>query len=453
MSSTSPLSPSADCLIHARWVLPMNHPGRCLEHHSLALAGSRIVAIGPTAEIQARYPQPRQQLHLDSHVVLPGLINAHTHSPMNLLRGFADDLPLQAWLERAIWPAENRIMGEAYAAEGTRLAIAEMLLGGVTCFTDMYFFAEDSARVADECGIRAHFASPVFDSATAWGANADDYLDKATRLHDRYRHHERISALFGPHAPYTVSDAPLRRIAMLAEELDVGIHIHLHENAGEITQAMASHGLRPLQRLRQLDLLSPRLQAVHMTQLAPADLPLLAEHRVNVVHCPASNMKLASGICPVPALLEHGVNVALGTDGSASNNNLDMFEEMKLACLLAKTATGDAAALNAWQALAMATRNGAAMLGLEQELGTLETGKRADIIAVNLDAPNTLPVYDPASTLVYSADPSQVSHVWVDGQLLVQERRLTRMNLDDCLENARRWGQDIIRLTTQELAS
>jgi 5-methylthioadenosine/S-adenosylhomocysteine deaminase len=426
----------------------MDAPGKVLEGHSLALAGSRIVAVGPTAELQAAHPFA-QEIPLPTHAVLPGLINAHTHSPMTLLRGYADDLPLQPWLEQKIWPAENQIMSEEYAYDGSLLAIAEMLLGGTTTFTDMYFFADQTARAADACGIRAQLASPVFDFPTAWGSDPDDYIAKATRLHDRYRNHERIDVLFGPHAPYTVSDAPLHKLAMLAEELDTGIHIHLHENATEIAQALSSHGMRPLQRLQQLDLLSPRLQAVHMTQLNHADIELLAAHKVNVVHCPASNMKLASGICPVRDLLDAGVNVALGTDGCASNNSLDMFADLKLAALLAKSATGDAAAVNAWQTLAMATRNGALALGRDHDLGTLETGKLADLIAIDLAQVNTQPVYDPASTLVYSAQRSQVSHVWVHGQLLVQNHRLTRLDLDDCLERARRWAHDIAALTTK----
>jgi 5-methylthioadenosine/S-adenosylhomocysteine deaminase len=426
----------------------MDAPGKVLEGHALALCGSRIVAVGPSAELRVAHPFA-QEIPLPTHAVLPGLINAHTHSPMTLLRGYADDLPPQAWLEQKIWPAENRIMSEEYACDGSLLAIAEMLLGGTTTFTDMSFFADQTARIADACGIRAQLASPVFDFPTAWGSGPDDYIAKATRLRDRYRHHERINVLFGPHAPHSVSDAPLHKLAMLAEELDIGIHIHLHENAAEIAQALASHGLRPLQRLQQLDLLSPRLQAVHMTQLNHADIELLAAHKVNVVHCPASNMKRASGICPVRDLLAAGVNVALGTDGCASNNSLDMFADMKLAALLAKSATGDAAAVKAWDALAMATRNGALALGRDHDLGTLEAGKLADFIAVDLNHPNTQPVYDPASTLVYSAQRSQVSHMWVHGQLLVRDHRLTRLDLDDCLERARRWAHDIAALTTK----
>jgi 5-methylthioadenosine/S-adenosylhomocysteine deaminase len=446
MRNSSPTELEADSLLTPRWLVPMDTPNKVLEGHSLALAGSRIVAIGPTSELEANFPCA-QQTTLPSHMLLPGFINAHTHAPMNLLRGFADDLPLQPWLEQKIWPSEARFMSEDYVSDGSRLAIAEMLLGGTTTFTDMYFFADSTAQVADELGIRAHLASPVFDFPTVWARDSDEYISKATALLDRYRHHPRINVLFGPHAPYTVSDGPLRKLAVLAEELDVGLHIHLHENAAEIAQAVSTTGLRPLQRLHQLDLLSPRLQAVHMTQLTADEIELLAAHKVNVVHCPASNMKLASGVCPVHSLISAGVNVALGTDGSASNNSLDILSDTKLAALLAKCSTGDASALNAWEALAMATRNGAIALGQDHELGTLEVGKLADLVAIDLDHPFTQPVFDPVSTVVYSAQRAQVSHVWVHGQLLVREHRLTRLDYSDCLQRAKRWGTEIAAST------
>jgi len=445
MSTPTSVSIPADILIHARWLLPQEHAGEVLEFHSLVIQGTRIAAIGPTARIRHDY-HAEQELELDSHVVLPGLINAHNHAPMSLLRGYADDLPLQPWLEQKIWPAESRWLSESYVEDGARLAIAEMLLSGTTCFTDMYFFPDSIARVAEATGIRSVLASPILDFPTVWAGSADEYIARMTRLHDAYRHHERIRVIFGPHAPYTVSDAPLLKLAMLAEELDSQIHIHLHENRQEIDQAMAQQGMRPLSRLKQLDLIGPRLQAVHMTQLLDTEIVLLKDHKVNVIHCPSSNMKLASGICRSHDLLEAGVNVALGTDSCASNNNLDMFSEMKFACLLAKTATGNAAAMTAAQALQMATINGAIALGMEQDLGTLTPGKLADLIAVDLDAPNTLPVYDPNSTLVYSAHASQVSHVWVHGALLVNNHQLTSIDLQATLGRSKQWG-DIIQGT------
>lgn len=433
---------TADTLLHPRWLLPMDESNRVLEGHSVALAGSRILALGPTAELLARFPAARGY-RLDSHVVLPGLVNAHGHSPMSLLRGFADDLPLHPWLEQHIWPAEARWVGEDFVTDGARLAIAEMLLGGTTCFSDMYFFPELVARVAVEAGIRVQLTSPVFDFPTAWAGTAEEYIAKGTRLLDDYRASDLVRVAFGPHAPYTVSDAPLRKVAMLAEELDVGIHMHIHENAQEIRDAMQQTGMRPLTRLKHLELLGPRLQGVHMTQLLDSEIDLLAANGVHVVHCPASNLKLASGSCRTGELLAAGVNVALGTDGCASNNDLDLWRELRLAALLAKGEAGDAAVLDASQALRMATVNGARMLGMEEQLGSLEAGKLADLIAVDLDHPNTQPVYDPRSTLVYSANSRQVSHVWVNGQLLVDQGRLTRMHLPQVLAQARQWGAKI----------
>ena len=432
-----------DLLVLPRWLLPLTESGPALlEQHGLALAGNRIVAVDHATQLQSLYPEARV-LRLEHHVLLPGLVNAHGHSPMALLRGFADDLPLYPWLEQKLWPTAARWLSEDYVTDGARLAIAEMLLSGTTCFTDMYFFPEQIARVAEECGIRAQLASPVFDFATVWAGSAEECIAKGTRLHDTTRDSELISVSFGPHAPYTVSDEPLRTIAMLAEELDTGIHIHLHENAREIQDAMLQSGMRPLTRLKQLDLLGPRLQCVHMTQLQDSEIDLLAQQGVHVVHCPASNLKLASGFCRTADLLAAGVNVAIGTDGCASNNSLDLFRELRLATLIAKGHSGNAAALPALQALRMATLHGARALGMDDRIGTLEAGKLADLIAVDLDHANTQPVYDPASTLVYSANSRQVSHVWVNGQLLVEQGRLTRLHLPPLLQRAQQWAARI----------
>lgn len=433
---------TADAILHPRWILPMSGDDAVLTGHSIALQGNRIAAIAPGDAIAARFHAQREY-RLDTHAVMPGLVNAHCHAPMNLLRGYADDLPLQPWLEQRIWPAEMRVMSESYVADGARLAIAEMLLGGTTCFTDMYFFPDQVAQAVMDTGIRAQLACPVFNFPSAWARDAEDYIAKATRLHDQYRNSELIDIAFGPHAPYTVSDAALRKVAVLAEELDVSIHIHLHENAQEIADALRATGQRPLARLKQLDLLSPRLQCVHMTQLTDDELPLLADHGVHVVHCPSSNLKLASGFCRVHDLMEAGVNVALGTDGSASNNRLDMFGELRLAALLAKGVSGEARALPALTALRMATLHGARALGIDERTGSLEAGKYADLIAVDLAYPNTQPVYDPASTLAYSAQASQVSHVWVHGNLLVADGALTRMDRHELLASAQRWAEQI----------
>ncbi|MDT8397672.1 MAG: TRZ/ATZ family hydrolase [Pseudomonadales bacterium] len=432
----------ADTVIHARWIIPMTRQGIILSHHSLIIKNRKIAAIVPTSEAKSRY-QARYEYQLDSHALIPGLINAHGHAPMTLFRGYADDMPLHPWLQQRIWPAESKWVSEDFVSDGGRLAIAEMLLGGTTCFSDMYFFPDQVARVALEARIRVQLASPVLDFATVWAQNADEYIHKVTLLNDTYRDNEFINVAFGPHATYTVSDAPLKKISMLADELDLPVHMHVHENAQEITDALRGGGARPLQRLEQLGLLSQRLQCVHMTQLDDADIELLLKNAVNVVHCPASNLKLASGLCPVARLLEAGVNVSLGTDGSASNNDLDMFSEMRLAALLGKAIANDAAAISAWQALGMATINGARSLGLDEHIGSLAPDKYADVVAVDLDRINSHPVYDPVSTLVYSSAASQVTHVWVGGHLNVEQRKLTTLDESSLLRNARQWAKKI----------
>jgi len=358
---------------------------------------------------------------------------------MTLLRGIADDLPLQTWLQDHIWPLEGDWVSEEFVRHGSQLAMAEMLRGGTTCFADMYFFPEAVAKAATQAGIRVQLASPVFDFPSAWGRDADDYISKATRLHDEYRNSQLVSLAFGPHAPYTVSDRPLERLVMLAEELDIPIHMHIHETAREVEDALRDSGRRPLQRLRDLDLPGPRLLAVHATCLNDEEVELLAGTGSHVVHCPQSNLKLASGFCEVQRLLDAGINVALGTDGAASNNDLDMFAEMQSAALLAKAVSGDASALPAHQALRMATINGARAMGLDERLGTLEPGKQADICAVHLDTVNAWPVYNPVSQLVYSTRADQVSDVWISGERVLSEGRHSTINIPALREHVMRW--------------
>ena len=355
------------------------------------------------------------------------------------MRGLADDLPLMEWLNQHIWPTEQRLVCDEFVAVGTELAIAEMLLSGTTCFSDMYFFPDIVAKVAHQQKMRAHLSVPVLEFPSAWASNADDYIQKGLSVKDNYRNHPLIQIGFGPHAPYTVSDASLTRIAVLANELDASIQIHLHETAQEISDATANNGLRPIQRLQTLNLLSPRLQCVHMTQINDDDMALLKEYGCHVIHCPESNLKLASGISPVTALLDAGINVALGTDGAASNNDLDMFGEMKTAALLAKGFSEDATALPAADALRMATLNGAKALGIDKITGSLEIGKAADMVAVNLDAVGLQPVFNPLSQLVYSHCGQQVSHVWVNGELLVNDRQLSHLDRNTLKTKVESW--------------
>jgi len=431
-----------DSLIHARWIIPVQPDGVVLEHHSIAVQDGRILDILPQREARTRY-QADKIIERGEHALIPGLVNAHTHAAMSLLRGLADDLPLMDWLNHHIWPAETQWVSDEFVRDGSLLAMAEMLRGGTTCFNDMYFFPEVTARAATEVGMRACIGLIVIDFPSAWAGSADEYLDKGLALHDDLRNHPLLRTAFAPHAPYTVSDAPLERIRVLADELDLPVHMHVHETVAEVEQSQAQFGVRPLERLARLGLVSPSLLAVHMTQLLDAEHAHLASSGAHVLHCPESNLKLASGFCPVHKLLSAGVNVALGTDGAASNNDLDMFGEMRTAALLAKAVANDASALPAAQALRMATLNGARALGVGDETGSLEKGKAADIVAVRLDDIECQPFYNVISQLVYATGRDKVSDVWVAGRQLLKERELLTVDASAVLARAQIWRERI----------
>ena len=422
-----------DLLIDARWVIPVNPAGRVLEHHSVAVRDGRILAVLPTAEAHAAYPAA-ERVSLPGHALIPGLVNLHTHASMALMRGLADDMALTQWLQDRIWPAEARHVSPQFVYDGTLLACAEMLRGGITCFNEMYFYPGDAARAALDTGMRAALGLIVIDAPTAYAADAEDYVAKGLALRDALREQALLSFCMAPHAPYTVSDRTFSRLVTLAEELDLPVHMHLHETQDEIAQSVAQHGVRPLERLQRLGLVGPNLIGVHAIHLTQEEITLLAKNGSSVAHCPSSNLKLASGFAPVARMLAEGVTVGLGTDGSASNNRLDLFQEMRLAALLAKAISGDAHALPAHQALAMATLDGARALRLDHAIGSIESGKFADLTAVEFSAPDMLPCYDPISHLVYSAGRENVSHVWVAGRLLVEDRVLKSRPKND-LEN------------------
>jgi len=432
-----------DTLIHARWIVPVEPAQAVLDGHSVAIRDGRILELLPTAQADERF-QANDTIRLPNHVLIPGLINAHTHAAMSLFRGLADDLPLMEWLQNHVWPAEAKWVGAEFVRDGTQLAIAEMLKGGTTCFNDMYFFPEATAQAAREAGMRAVIGLILIDFPTAYARTPDEYIDKGLRLHDQLRHESLITTAFAPHAPYSVSDGPLARVLTVNSELNLPLHMHVHETAHEVDEALAKTGRRPLARLDALDLIDPALVAVHMTQLTDAEIARLAEVRANVVHCPESNLKLASGFCPVHKLLQAGVNVALGTDGAASNNDLDMLSEMRTAALLAKAVSGEATAVPAHTALAMATLNGARALGLETETGSLLPGKAADLAAIDLSALASQPVYDPVSQLVYTASREQVTDVWVAGRRLLANRALTTLDQAAILERARTWRDRVM---------
>ncbi|VVP74986.1 TRZ/ATZ family hydrolase [Pseudomonas fluorescens] len=430
-----------DLLLLPTWLVPVEPAGVVLKEHALGIRDGRIVFIGPRAA--ALKLEASEIRELPDMLLCPGLINAHGHAAMTLFRGLADDLPLMAWLEQHIWPAEAKWVDETFVRDGTDLAIAEQIKGGITCFSDMYFFPKIASECIHDSGIRGQIAIPILDFPIPGASTADEAIRQGVELFNDLKHHERIKITFGPHAPYTVGDENLEKIRVIAEELDASIHMHVHETAFEVQHSVEQYGERPLARLGRLGLLGPRFQAVHMTQISDEDLMLLVESNTSVVHCPESNLKLASGFCPVERLWQAGVNVAIGTDGAASNNDLDLLGETRTAALLAKAVAGSATALDAHRALRMATLNGARALGIETDVGSLEVGKAADIVAFDLSGLAQQPVYDPVSQLIYATGRDCVKHLWVAGKQLLDDRRLTRLDEDRLCATAKAWGQRI----------
>lgn len=432
----------ADTLIDARWVVPVDPARTLLTEHSVAVTAGEIVDVLPTDQAHRRYT-PRQHYRLGNHVLIPGLVNLHTHAAMTVLRGIGDDAKLMEWLSTYIWPAELKFASAELVRDGTLLACAEMMRGGITCFNDMYFFPEAAADAVLQAGMRAALGVIVVEFASPYAADASDYLAKGLAMRDALRDEDRLSFCIAPHAPYSVSDASFERVATYANELDLPVHLHLHETLDEIGESLRVYNERPLRRIQRLGLLGPGLIAVHAVHLDTAEIELLAAEGCHVAHCPASNLKLGSGIAPLTAMRQAGVNAALGTDSAASNNRLDMFAEMRLAALLARGSSGDASALPAHAALEMATVNAARALGLEDRIGSLHPGKRADMVAVDFDAAELTPCYDPVSHLVYAAGREHVSHVWVDGKLQVEDGELLSLDMPPLKAKGRYWRDKI----------
>ena len=430
-----------DLLLLPTWLVPVEPAGVVLKDHGVGIRDGRIVFIGPRA--QALKLVATQTRELPDMLLSPGLINAHGHAAMTLFRGMADDLPLMTWLEQHIWPAEAKWVDEDFVRDGTNLAIAEQIKGGITCFSDMYFYPKVASECVHNSGIRAQIAIPILDFPIPGASNADESLRQAVEMFADLKFHPRIKIAFGPHAPYTVGDENLEKIRVIADELDAAIHMHVHETAFEVHQAVEQNAERPVARLARLGLLGPRFQAVHMTQISDDDLAMLVESNSSVVHCPESNLKLASGFCPVERLWQAGVNVAVGTDGAASNNDLDLLGETRTAALLAKAVAGSATALDAHRALRMATLNGARALGIESDTGSIEIGKAADLVAFDLSGLAQQPVYDPVSQLIYATGRDCVKHVWVAGKQLLEDRHLTRLDEQQLCATARAWGERI----------
>lgn len=431
-----------DELIVARWVVPVEPHGVVLDDHAVAIDGGRIVAILPRSDADRLYA-PRRRSDLPAHALIPGLVNAHTHNPMTLMRGLADDVPFMRWLKEHVWPAESRVIGPEFVRDGVELAIAEMIRGGTTCCNENYFFPDVQAATYRQHGFRALVGLPVIEFPTAWAASRDEYFDKALAVHDAVRGQPLLGTSFAPHAPYTVSNQSFERIALYADQLGVQVHLHLHETVDEIEESRREHGMRPFARIKQLGLVNDQLIAVHMTQMTEAEIADCAEHGVSVVHNVESNLKLVSGFCPAEALRRAGVNLAIGTDGCASNNDLDLFGEMRSAALVAKMVANDAAALDAASVLRAATLGSARALGWADDIGSIEAGKQADLAAVRLDTLETQPIYHVISQLIYAAGRHLVSDVWIAGQRKLRDRDLASMDVAEILAKTRYWRERI----------
>lgn len=434
---------AVDLLIEARWVIPVEPHGVVLESHAVAIEADRIVAILPIADACHQFAA-RERIELTEHALMPGLVNGHTHNPMTLMRGLADDLALMPWLQEHVWPAEARAVGPEFVRDGVELAIAEMIRGGTTCCNENYFFPDVQATTYRRYGFRARIGLPVIEFPTPWASSRDEYFDKALGVHDSLRGEALLGTSFAPHAPYTVSNESFERIGLLSNQLDLPVHLHLHETAGEISDSLRDFGMRPFVRIKQLGLVNERLIAVHMTQITEAEIAECAGKGVSIVHNVESNMKLLSGFCPAEAIRKGGVNLAIGTDGCASNNDLDMFGEMRSAALVGKMIANDATALDAATILRAATLGSARAVGWNEQIGSIEPGKQADLVAVRLDVIETQPIYNVISQLIYAASRHQVSDVWIAGKQKLRDRELTGIDTREVLAKARRWRERIV---------
>ena len=427
-----------DTLVCARWVLPVEPDGRVLDDHAVAMRAGRIVAVVPAAEARLRF-DAHETIERPDHVVLPGLVNAHTHAAMVLQRGRAANLPLGRWLRTAGWPHGRRPADPEFVRDGTELAIAEMLRGGITCFADKQLWPDVVARAASAAHMRASVGLVVAESPSSWASSADEYIDRGMHLRDEYLGDPLVTTHFAPQSIQASSDATLARVRRLADELDVPVAMLLHETTLEVEQYLRKFGQRPLERLAGLGLVSPQLVAIHMTQVEPRDIDLLAGSGASIVHCPESNLRHGSGVCPVARLLGRGVRVALGTDGAAANNDLDLLAEARLAGLLSAGVAATPGDLVATDLLRMATLEGARTLGLGEVTGSLVPGKWADLCCLNLRATRSWPVHDVPTAVIYATSSQQVTDTWVGGRRLLAESRLTLMDESAVLERAEAW--------------
>lgn len=433
---------SIDLIIHPKWIVTGEEKNQVLEDHALVVHNGLIKDILKSDLAKQQY-QANSVLQFPTHAIIPGLINSHTHLAMNYFRGLADDLALMDWLNNHIWPAERKWVSEEFVRDASLFAMAEMIRSGTTCFNDMYFFLQATAEAAKTAGIRAFIGVTVIDFPTAWAKDTEEYFSKGLEFINEYKNHPLIKPTMAPHAPYTVSDESLLRVKEVAKKFHLKINMHIHETADEVNQSLSKLKMRPLKRLQNLGLVSPDLIAIHMTQIDTQDLEIIEAERPSIIHCPESNMKLASGICPITKMRELELNVALGTDGSASNNDLDMIGEMRTAAFLAKLATSNPTTLSAPETITMATLNGAKALGIDKITGSITTGKSADFVAINFDEIETLPLYHPTSQIVYAASRNQVTDVWVAGKQLLKNRELLTLDEQALKDKAKIWGKKL----------
>lgn len=431
-----------DTLLFGDYVLTMNDGFDLILNGAVAVHGTEIVAVGPAEELARRYA-PGTTINGSGRVLMPGLINMHCHAAMAYFRGLADDMHLKEWLEQHIWPAENRLLSPEFVADSAELACLEMLKGGITTVNDMYFFGEATAQSAKKMGMRAVVGAGIVDFPTISGKSADDYLARAEEFILQWQGDDLVSGSVAPHSAYACGPETLRRAKALADRLGCLMHLHVSETAWEVGEIQTRFGRRPVEHLAEIGVLGRNVVAVHCVWVDDREIALFAQHGVGVAHCVESNLKLASGFAPVVKMLNAGVNVAFGTDGAASNNDLNLLSEISTAAKLHKTVTDDPTVLDAKTALLMATRKGAEALGLGAQVGSLEAGKRADVISFDLRKPHLSPIYDVCSHIVYAARPSDVDLVMVNGRILVQGGAAVACDESDLLAKAEAWKEKI----------
>jgi len=432
-----------DLLVVGGIVLTADQDWNIYDPGAVAVDGGAIVGLGACGEVERAY-RGRERIDASGRLVMPGLINAHTHAPMTLFRGIADDLPLETWLHDYIWPAEAKWLSPDFVRLGTQLAAAEMIRSGTVLFCDMYFFEDDIAEVCKEAGLRVVVGGALVDFPNANYKTPEEGIKCAEELLCKWNNDSLVVPSIQPHSPYAASSELMQQGKALADQYDAPYLLHVSETQSEVRESIEKYGRTPVGRLADLGVLGPTTVAIHGVHLTDEDIELLAQYDAGVVHCPESQLKLASGLTPVPKLLEAGVKVGLGTDGAASNNDLDMFGEMATAARVHKMIAGDPTVVNARQALGMATLEAARVLGLEDRLGSLEVGKQGDMLVLDLDAPHLVPMYNVTSHLVYAAHSSDVRTVIIDGRVVMRDRELLTLDESDIFARAREMARQIV---------